>query len=166
MDYNSRIFGILNEAYERDWDTPPNIDRALGIDPEDDYGLEPYQEAVKIANEYISGGSQGDLDLSGYGIRELPMGLDYIGGSLNLSGCSVLESLPDNFEVRGDLNISKCKSLNKLPTGLIVYGDLDASGSGLSHVEGGVTIRGFSNVENTPIEDTWNKVKAKNPGIE
>lgn len=158
MEYDERIFGILNESYGYE-------DEYYDYDPDDTYDLMTTKDADAKGAEYIENGSNGPLDLSKSAIHEIPFGVDVVNGDLNLSGCRFLESLPDNFVVKGDLDISGCRDLNKLPTGLMVYGDINASRSGLTFVENGVTIRGSVNVENTPIENSWSDLVSKRPGL-
>lgn len=85
--------------------------------------LMPIAQALEVLS---SGHVDGDIDLSGADIENLPEGLS-VGGKLDLNSCTALISLPDGLAVGGDMDIYGCTLLESLPTGLRVGGWLDVS---------------------------------------
>ena len=83
----------------------------------------------KKIQQYIKGGSKGDLDLANTPITSLPNDLQ-VGGSLNLKNTKIT-SLPDNLKVGGSLNLVNTK-ITSLPNDLKVGGNLDITKTPLS----------------------------------
>ena len=81
--------------------------------------------------DYIKGGSQGDLDLRNTPIISLPNNLTKVGGLLDLSGTPIT-SLPDNLtKVEGDLDLTN-SLITSLPDNLKVGGHLNLRKTPLS----------------------------------
>jgi Leucine-rich repeat (LRR) protein len=79
------------------------------------------QVQVRI-QQYIKGGSNGDLDLSQTQLTKLPDNLKKVGGRLNLDN-SKIKSLPDGLYVAGKLDLSY-SDISELPTNLTVDYDV------------------------------------------
>ena len=77
--------------------------------------------AYKKVQDYITNGSQGNLDLNGTPIPQLPADLK-VGGSLYLNNTSITQ-LPAGLKVEGDLNLVRTP-ITQLPADLEVGGDL------------------------------------------
>ena len=91
---------------------------------------ENYQIVIqKKIQQYINGGSKGDLDLRNTPITSLPNNLK-VGGDLSLRNSSIT-SLPNNLKVGGYLDLEDTK-ITSLPNNLKVGGYLDLEDTPIS----------------------------------
>jgi len=104
--------------------------------------------AYKKVEEYIKNGSQGDLDLNGTPITQLPAGLK-VGGYLNLSSTQITQ-LPAGLKVGGYLNLSSTQ-ITQLPADLKIEGSLYIYETPITQLPAGLKVRGDLFLHNTQI---------------
>jgi len=147
-----------------------------------------YQIAIqKKIQQYIKGGSRGDLNLNGTPIQSLPDNLE-VGGDLYLRNTPIqslpndlkvggyldlrntqIQSLPDNLKViRGALLLDDSQ-IQSLPDDLKVRGDLYLNNcKNFKSLPNGLEVGGYLDLSNTPLAKkytTKEQLKAKYPDL-
>ena len=124
------------------------------------YTPERDKEYLKIAQrqiqDYIEGGSEGDLDLYDTPITSLPDNLK-VGGGLDLDNTPIT-TLPDNLKVGGSLWLENTR-ITSLPNNLKVGGNIYLNRSQITSLPNNLEVGGFLGLENTPITSLPNNLK-------
>lgn len=99
---------------------------------------------------------QGNLDLNGSEIRELPKDFNVVMGNLNLANTKRLKQLPENLEVHGFINL-RDSNIESIPSSLISHGNLILDNTSKLHtlpdcltVGGGLSLKG-SRIKTLPM---------------
>ena len=123
-------------------------------------------EIQKKIQQYIKGGSKGDLSLTYDPITSLPDNLTIVNGDLSLSRTEIT-SFPDNLTtVNGNLNLTATK-ITSLPDNLKVRGSLYLNDTKITSLPDNLKVRGSLYLINTPISKKYTKDQLKKmlPGV-
>jgi len=112
----------------------------------------------KKIQQYIKGGSEGDLNLMGSPIEKLPDNLK-VGGNLSLSNTPIKE-LPDNLKVGGILDLSNTP-IKELPDNLEVGRNLYLKNTQIEKLPDNLEVGGFLGLRNTPLSKKYTKLEIK-----
>jgi hypothetical protein len=118
----------------------------------------------KIIQDYIDGGSKGNLNLRNTLLTSLPQGLE-VGGDLWLSYTKI-SSLPQGLKVGGGLSLSNTP-IQSLPDTLKVGGNLDLSRTPITSLPQGLEVGGYLYLNGTPLSKTHTEEQIKQmcPGV-
>ena len=127
-----------------------------------------YQRIIqKQIQQYVKGGSKGDLNLSNTNLKSLPNNLK-VGGNLKLYGSSIV-SLPYNLEVGGNVDLRRTfvrhlegkltvgrdfyanQYLTNIPDNMTVKMDLLLDGSKVNNIPKNLRVGGNMDLSNTPL---------------
>jgi hypothetical protein len=123
----------------------------------------------RMIQQYIKNGSDGDLELEGTHLTELPPELTRVGRDLNLI-TSKIKSLPDNLRIEGSLYLSNAP-INTLPDKLVVDGEIYMENTGIFTFPRDIEVALDIYAEDSPIGRKYSSpwqldlFKAKFPGI-
>ena len=114
--------------------------------------------------QYIKGGSNGDLELIDTPIISLPDNLT-VGGSLSLHDTPIT-SLPNNLTVSGNLYLQRTP-ITSLPDDLKVKGNLYLMNTPITSLPDNLTVEGYLDLSDTPLSKTHTKKQIRQmvPGV-
>ena len=126
---------------------------------------ENYQIAIqKKIQQYINGGSKGDLDLRNTPITSLPNNLK-VSGNLDLYNTPIT-SLPNDLQVDGTLYLGN-SSITSLPNNLKVGGYLSLRNTPITSLPNNLKVGRDLYLTNTPISKkyTQEEIRQMIPGV-